>query len=441
MQTEKESILPQPPVSWKNRIKTWGQLARGECRDAGTQIVIFLKWLAVSLVLGLVIGGVSVLFHMSIEWATALRTAHVWLLFLLPLGGVAIAFLYKICGLEKDRGTDLVLMAVRSNEKVSIKTAPLIFGATFLTHLLGGSAGREGAALQLGGSIGGQVGRWLHMDDKDMRIITMCGMSAAFAALFGTPITAAIFSMEMISVGVMYYAAIIPCTVSALVGFLLAGFCGVQPVRFVLNDISAVHVWTFGKVLLLAALGAAVSIVFCRSIHFAGRVYAKLLPNKMLRGAVGGGLVIGLTLLIGSQTYNGIGMHVIERAFTEDSRPEAFALKMLLTIVTLGAGFKGGEIVPTFFVGATFGNVMGGLLGLDPAFGAGIGIVALFCGVTNCPLTSLMLSIELFGTNGIWFFALAAAVSYMLSGYYGLYSEQKIIYSKMRPEFIDKKVK
>ena len=176
-------------------------------------------------------------------------------------------------------------------------------------------------------------------------------------------------------------------------------------------------------------------------IRLAGRAYARFLPQPILRAVVGGLLVIALTYLFGTRDYNGAGMDVILRAVNGEARPEAFLLKILLTAVTLGAGFKGGEIVPTFFVGATFGNVMGGLLGLNPSFGAGVGIVALFCGVTNCPLTSLLISVELFGSQGILYFGIAAAVSYRLSGYYGLYSEQKILYSKLRPEFIDQKVK
>ena len=414
---------------------------RRESAETGGQLLAFLKWVLIAAALGLFIGGVSVAFDYSVDFATSFRKSHDWILWLLPLGGVAIVLLYKLCGLEKDRGTDLMLMAVRSTEQVTIKIAPLIFISTFVTHFVGGSAGREGAALQLGGSIGGKFGRLLHMDDKDLRIMTMCGMSAAFSALFSTPVAAVVFSMEVVSVGVMYYAALIPCTVSAIVGFWLATVCGVDPLRFTLAALPAFDLLSLGKVLLLGALCAAVSILFCQVIHTAGRWYARLIPQPVVRAAVGGGLVLLLTFIAGSRDYNGIGMDVIRRALGGEARPEAFILKLLLTALTLGAGFKGGEIVPAFFIGATFGNVMGGLLGLDPAFGAALGMVALFCGVTNCPLTSLLLSVELFGAPGLLFFAVATAVSYMLSGYYGLYREQKILYSKIRPEFIDKKAR
>ena len=400
---------------------------------------VFLKWMLFACLIGLLVGGVGTLFHYSIGWATQLRTAQPWVLWLLPAAGIAIVLLYKVCGMDEDRGTNLVLLAVRANEKISVRMAPLVFVATVLTHLCGGSSGREGAALQIGGSIASKIGRLLHFDEKDERIMTMCGMSAAFAALFGTPLSAAVFSMEVVSVGVMYYSAIVPCILSAVIGFAVAGFFQVEPERYHLAGIPQLDLLPLLQVILLGILCAVLSILFCKIMKGAGGLYRKLLPNKLLRIAAGGALVIGLTYLAGTFDYNGAGMDVIDDALFGQAKPEAFAMKLLFTAVTLGAGFKGGEIVPTFFVGATFGNTMGRLIGLNPSFGAGIGLIALFCGVTNCPLTSLIMSIELFGRDGMLFFAIVCAVSYMLSGYHGLYSEQKIVYSKLKPEFIDKK--
>lgn len=406
-------------------------------RHALEDIVVFLKWVVCACLVGVVLGGVGTLFHFCIELASHCFRSYDWLLWLLPAGGVAISLMYKLCGVEKDQGTNMVLSSVRSTEMISFKTAPLIFVGTFLTHLLGGSSGREGAALQMGGSIAGAVGRLLHMDEKDERVMIMCGMSAAFSALFGTPLTAAIFSIEVISVGVMYYAAIVPCVLSAVIGFGIAGLFGVKPTAFLISGIPELHAVSLLQVIGLAALCAVVSILFCQLMHGAGKLYQKYIPNMLIRAAVGGALVIALTFAVGSRDYNGAGMFVIENALTGQARPEAFLIKMIFTAVTLGAGFKGGEIVPTFFVGATFGCVVGGLLGLNPSFAAGIGLIAVFCGVVNCPISSLILSVELFGSKGMLFFGLACAVSYMLSGYYGLYSAQKIMYSKLRPEFIN----
>ena len=267
-------------------------------------------------------------------------------------------------------------------------------------------------------------------------------MSAAFSAIFGTPLTAVIFSMEVISVGVMYYSAALPCVVSSMVAYALAVHFGVQPPHFDLFGVPGISIVPALQVVLLAALCGLVSILFCVLIHGAGKFYRKNIPQP-LRIIAAGLLILGFTLLFESMTgtrdYNGPGMEIISNALAGEARPEAFLLKILFTALTLGAGFKGGEIVPAFFTGATFGCVTGRLIGMSPSFGAGIGLISVFCGVTNCPIASMFLSLELFGPTGLLYFMLASAVSYLFSGYYGLYSEQKILYSKFAPEFINKK--
>ena len=425
---------------------------RARLRELLEQPGAFVKWLVFAGVSGLLCGGVATAFYYAFEAVTGLRHAHPWLLFLLPLGGVAIVLLYRVCGMEGDRGTNFVLVAVREDQPLRLRTAPLVFLSTILTHLLGGSSGREGAILQIGGSISSRLGRWMGLDDKDRRIITMCGMSAAFSALFGTPLTAAMFSMEVTSVGVLYYAAIVPCVLASIVGLWVAQAFHVPPTQFSLAGVPNLSPLTLAQVIGLGVLFALLSILFCRLMHAAPHLYDKYLPNHLARAAVGGGLVIALTFLVwlwnpGTYDYNGAGEAVLSAAIGGEARPEAFLLKMLFTTITLGAGFKGGEIVPVFFTGATFGCTAAPLLGLHPSFGAGLGMVSVFCGVTNCPLTSLLLSLELFAGDSLGMFtgqslclfAVSIAVSYMLSGYYGLYSEQKILYSKLRPEFIDKK--
>ena len=408
------------------------------------QPAIFVKWLIFACLIGLICGGVGTLFHFAIDAAAELRGEYPWLLWLLPAGGALIVLLYRWCGMEKDRGTNFVLVAVRENEPLRLRTAPLIFAATVITHLVGGSSGREGAALQLGGSISSKIGRWMGLDDKDSRVITMCGMSAAFSALFGTPLAAAVFSMEVVSVGVMYYAAIVPCTIASLVGVGVASSFGVPPTAYALAGVPALSPLSALQCVGMGVLFALLSILFCRVMHAAPKLYNRLIPRPVLRAAVGGALVIALTYLVwlwnpGTYDYNGAGAGIIAQAIGGQARPEAFLLKILFTAVTLGAGFKGGEIVPVFFTGATFGCVAAPFLGLPASFGAALGMTAVFCGVTNCPMTSLFLAYELFGGQDLPLFALSCAVAYMLSGYYGLYSEQKIVYSKFRPEFIDKK--
>lgn len=399
----------------------------------------FIKWLFCSALVGAVVGAAGVLFHFALSGAAGFFALHSRLVYLLPLVGLLIAWLYKATKMENDKGTNAIFVSIRSNEKVRLVMAPLIFIGTALTHLFGGSAGREGAALQLGGSIAHNMGVLFKMDEKDKKLITMCGMSAAFAALFGTPLTAAVFSIEVISVGVMYYAALVPCIVSAAVGAGLAKLCGIAPTAFTLLNVPEGGFPAAGRVIILSFLTALLGIVFCFVLENTKKYFGKI-KNSYLRALISGGLIVILTLIVGSFDYNGAGMSVIERAIAGEARPEAFLLKMIFTAVTLSGGFRGGEIVPVFFTGATFGNTVARLIGLSPSFGAGIGLISLFCAVTNCPITSLILSIELFGANGLIFFAAAVAISYMMSGYSGLYAEQKIMYSKLRPEFIDKKV-
>lgn len=411
----------------------------GKLEDIGKMLLSFVKWIIIAAVVGAFVGIVGIFFHICVEKATEIRVEMPWLIWLLPIGGAAIVFLYKKTGMEKDRGTNLVLDAVRSNEPLNIKTAPLIFVSTVITHLFGGSSGREGAALQIGGSIASYVGTHIKLDEKDQRIITMCGMAAGFSALFGTPVAAVVFAMEVVSVGVMYYSAIVPCIIASAVGAYIASVFDIAPTSFsIIGSIPTIELLTIFKVIVLAVLCAAVSMLFCLTLKKTHKLYDKI-PNKTVAAIVGGLAVAILTFIIGTTDYNGAGMDVIGRAVAGEAEYEAFILKIIFTALTLGAGFKGGEIVPTLFVGATFGNAAGKLLGLGGSFGAGLGMAALFCGVTNCPLTSLILSIELFGTEGLIYYAVACAVSYKLSGYYGLYSAQKIVYSKHRPEFIDKK--
>ena len=411
----------------------------GKLEDIGKMLLSFVKWIIIAAVVGAFVGIVGVFFHICVEKATEIRVEMPWLIWLLPIGGAAVVFLYKKTGMEKDRGTNLVLDAVRSNEPLNIKTAPLIFVSTVITHLFGGSSGREGAALQIGGSIASYVGTHIKLDERDQRIITMCGMAAGFSALFGTPVAAVVFAMEVVSVGVMYYSAIVPCIIASAVGAYIASLFDIAPTSFsVIGSIPTIELLTIFKVIVLAVLCAAVSMLFCLTLKKTHKLYDKI-PNKTAAAIVGGLAVAILTFIIGTTDYNGAGMDVIGRAVAGEAEYEAFILKIIFTALTLGAGFKGGEIVPTLFVGATFGNVAGKLFGLGGSFGAGLGMAALFCGVTNCPLTSLILSIELFGTEGLIYYAVACAVSYKLSGYYGLYSAQKIVYSKHRPEFIDKK--
>ena len=408
---------------------------KARAQHIGLYVTTLLKWLAVGALVGGVGGFVGAAFHLGVNYATNVRLAHPWVLYLLPLGGVVIAGLYRVCRLE-GAGTNAVIESVHFGKKVPTLLVPLIFVSTVITHLCGGSAGREGAALQIGGGIGYRTGTLLHLGEKDLPLATLCGMAGVFSALFGTPLTATIFALEVISVGVLYYAGLLPCITASLTGYYIALLMGVEPTRFTV-PMPELNWPTLGLVAVLAVGCAVVSILFCRGLHITEHIASRVLKDPFLRAAAGGALIVAATLLLGTTDYNGAGMDVIQRALSGQADPWAWILKLAFTAVTIGCGFKGGEVVPSFFVGATFGCVFGGVLGLPLPFAAAVGLVAVFCGAVNCPIASVILSIELFGSSGLAYFAAACALSYLLSGYCGLYSSQTILYSKLKAEFIN----
>ena len=400
----------------------------------GQYAVTLLKWMVLGGVIGLVGGIIGSLFHIGVDTATQARLAHPWVLYLMPVGGLAIVGLYRLTKTE-GKGTNDIIASVHFGEQVPGLLVPVIFVSTVITHLCGGSAGREGAALQIGGGIGYQAGRLLRLGEKDLPLATLCGMSGVFAALFGTPLTATVFALEVISVGVLYYAGLVPCLTAALTGYLVSVLMGVPPTRFTVT-VPGLEVRTMLLVMVLALLCAVVSILFCRGLHGVEHLLKRTMKNPYLRVAVGAAVLIGLTLLTNGD-YNGAGMEVIGRAIAGQADPWAWVWKLLFTAITIGCGFKGGEVVPSFFVGAAFGCVAAGWLGLPAGFGAAMGLVSVFCGAVNCPLASIILSVELFGSGDLLYFARACSISYLISGYCGLYSSQTILYSKLRAEFIN----
>jgi len=396
-----------------------------------------IRWFLISLIVGAIGGTVGSVFHLLIDYVTEVRLNNRWVVFLLPLGGLLITYLYRLFKKEGKIDTNRVILSIREEQNIPLIMVPLIFVSTVITHFLGGSAGREGAALQLGGGIGYNIGRLIKLNGKDMHIIIRCGMAAVFAALFGTPLTAAIFALEVIRVGIFNYAGLLPCIISAVTGFGISGIFGIKPVRFFVAETVMSPLSTI-KIVVLAVLCALISILFCVSIHKTEVCMKKYIKNRYLRTAVGAVVIVLLSLLFLSGDYNGAGTSVIEKAMAGEVKPEAFIIKIIFTAITIAAGFKGGEIVPAFFVGATFGCAVAPLLGLNPALAAATGFVCLFCGVVNCPLASIILAYEVFGGANILFFAVACGVSYMMSGYFGLYNSQQFIYSKLTAEKIEK---
>ena len=402
--------------------------------DMLAYIVAFFKWAVMGAVVGVCGGVIGAVFSKCVALATTAREENGWLLYLLPIGGLLIVALYKLCRVS-GVGTNEVFKGVRTEKGVSVLLAPAIFLGTVITHLTGGSAGREGAALQLGGSVATLFGKVFRLNEKDRHILTMCGMSAVFASVFGTPMGACVFAVEVVFVGRLMSAALFPCMVSAVSAYGTARMLGAHAEHFNVRPVPQFSTEILFKVLIVAVVGALVSMLFCWVMHTGAHLFKKYFKNEFVRVAVGGVVIIALSVLLGTNDYNGGGMHVIERVFDEGKvNPEAFLLKMIFTSITIGAGYKGGEIVPTLFIGSTMGGTVALLIGMDPAFGAAVGIAALFCGVTNCPITTILLCIELFGGEGAVFYMAAALISFLLSGYFSLYSGQEMLFSKLKED-------
>lgn len=412
-----------------------------ELKKFMTHFIVCLKWIGLSLFVGAVLGLIATGFAYALNYVTGLREANNWLIFILPVAGLVIAFIYEKFGSEAARGTNTVIACINSDEKIHFIMTPIIFVSSIISHMFGASVGREGAALQMGASMGHTFSKFLKLNENDEKVLIMTGMSAAFAALFGTPLAASIFAMEVVSIGVMYYAALVPCLVSALTAYNLAKFLGVQYASYSLAVIPKFTPFTALMTALLGLLFAMVSILICVVLGLTERGFDRYLKNPYVRALVSGAIIVLGTLIVGNQDYNGLGINGILSAVSGNIVWYAFVIKLLFTAVSLAGGYKGGEIVPSLFIGATFGCAIGGLLSMPPSFCAALGMVAVFCGVTNSPISSLIIGIELFGGQGLWFFCLVSALSYMLSGYFGIYKSQLIVYSKYRSVYVHKSAK
>lgn len=391
---------------------------------AGRYLGTVSRTLLLAVALGVACGALGAGFHRAIDLATQVREAHRWLLWLLPVGGVLVLGLYRLCRVSFDAGTNLIIESVSADADVPILLAPLIVVGTVVSHLLGASVGREGAALQLGGSVGQGLGKLCKLGDRETRVAAQCGMAACFSAMFGTPLAAAVFVVEVIRVGRMGYHALLPCLCASMTAHLTALWLGAEPLRFVLGAVPALD-WL--GLVRSAALGvgcAVISILLCVCLEEGGHLAKTYIKSPYLRIALGGGLMALLTVGFGLYDYAGAGTQVIHQALAGEARPWSFLVKLALTALCVAAGFRGGEIVPTLFIGATFGCVAAPLLGLEPGFGAAAGMIALFCSVVNCPMASLLLACELFGTQEVGLMAVTACTAFVLSGKFGLYASQ-----------------
>ncbi len=407
-----------------------------------SKIKLFFIYVLLSLFIGAVSGAVGGVFHLWIEKVTDIRNENDFVIYFLPLTALLITLMYKI---SKDKlSTDTVLLGVRENGNISPLLAPFIFIATVLSHLVGASVGREGAALQIGGGIGNNLGRMLKIKDDKKGFLTVLGMAGAFSAIFTTPVTAAIFAIEVLSVGHMRYFEIFFCMLSSIVAFGISVLMGNHVIGFPdIGDMS----FSFDiiiKTIVIGILAGITAKLFCYTLEKCEKLTEKIFKNCYLRAFCIGLVILLITLLSGTRIYNGAGMDTIGLCLSGDNEAIlgffakwtlfAFLIKMLLTALSISAGLKGGEIVPSFFIGATLGALLGMVLGIDLSFASSIGMLVLFSGITNCPIASIVLGIELFGGGNILYFALAIGLGFIVSGKKGLYKEQRIVYSKFGTE-------
>ena len=384
----------------------------------------FIKWTLLGILTGILGGVIGAVFHLLLDYATELRTHHNVLIYFLPLAGLVIAGFYYIFRKMGKLDANRVIKASVDGSDVPVVIVPLIFVGTLLTHLFGGSAGREGAALQLGGGIGNKLAKILKLD-ADKKILTSTGMSSVFSALFGTPVAAAIFPLEIAGAGVLNVSTAFVCIVASVTARFISSLFGISPIAFTVNSTALLSATMLIKTVVFPLLCVVVGFLFCKSIKLTEKYMSRLIKNPFLRAFLGGAIVVVLTLLVGSYDYNGAGMDVITNAISGNAKAEAFILKIIFTALTLAAGFRGGEIVPVFFVGSTFGCVIAPILGVDPGFGAALGMISLFCSVTKSPIASIFLAVEIFGAKYIIFFALVCGITYVMSGYNGLYKTFK----------------
>ena len=399
----------------------------------------YLTGILLAVPIGIASGLASALFLVALDLVTNWFGAYPWLLFLLPAVGAATAWVYHVHGGNAARGNSAILDQIHdANEAgtVPLRMFPMILVTTLATHLVGGSAGREGTAVQMGGAIAAWFARLARVGPEHLRVMLMCGVSGGFGSIFGTPLAGTVFALEVLTLGGMRYDALIPCLVAALLGDLIVQLIGVEHTHYAIS--SSLPEFSITPILLVALAGVAfglTSTLFSEGMLYLERWSKRLIANPVLRGAVGGGLVAALTLVYGTRIYNGLSLPLLSAPFVGDAVPTfAFALKLLLTVVTLAFGFRGGEVTPLFVIGATLGATLAIPLGMPIDVLAALGFVAVFAAAANTPIACVLMGAELFGAESILWMGIAVFVAYAVSGDRGIYHAQRVVTGKRRPQ-------
>ena len=402
------------------------------------------KRLLLILPVAIVIGLFVAFFLWLLDWASLTRWQHLWLIYFLPFAGILIGWVYKMAGKDSDKGNNLILEEIHvPTNGVPARMTPLILFSTIITHLFGGSAGREGTAVQMGGSIAAQFGKWFQLHAEDKRIFLLAGMSAGFGAVFGTPVAGAIWALEVLSVGRIRYNALLPCLLAGVVADITCASCGIHHTHYTISFISnksfhfgfiAFDVFLLMKVIVAGALFGGAAYLFAQLTQLIKIKSKELITAKWLIPVIGAVIVIGISHAIGSFDYLGLGVtnpnhdgiSIVSSFIPGGANYYSWFIKLILTAITLGMGFKGGEVTPLFFIGATLGNTLSFLVHAPTDLFAGLGFIAVFAGATNTPIACTLMGVELFGGENVVYYAIACFVAYYFSGHRGIYSSQKV---------------
>ncbi len=413
-----------------------------------------VRWTFLVVPIALVIGSMVAFFLWLLGVAIHFNFNHPWLLFLLPLAGLLIHLIYQSVGKSSEKGNNLIMEQIHvEGGGVPKRMAPIILVTTVITHLFGGSAGREGTAVQIGGSIAAMFARWFKLKGIDMRMILTTGVAAGFGAVFGTPVTGAIFAMEVLTIGRIQYDALLPALIAAVVGDMTVAAWHVSHVHYhiallpqtpyFLSDFLHFDILLIGKVIISSAVFGLASFLFAGMVHEIKTICLKVFKHKWMIPVFGGLAIIGLTFLLGKPDYLGLGVEAeypgavtIPSAFhLAGSDTWSWLWKTIYTTLTLGTGFKGGEVTPLFYIGATLGNTLSGLLNAPVSLFAALGFIGVFAGATNTPLACTFMGVELFGGEHVLLFAVACFTAYFFSGHSGIYSAQRIAVPKIFDEY------
>lgn len=402
----------------KNRVK--------EFVYSFKQITTYLiKWLLICLVLGGITGSITAFFLSSLDWATTYREANQWIIALLPIAGFAIGMTYYLYGENIVKGNNLVIDEFHLPKKtIPFRMLPMILFSTILTHLFGGSAGREGTAVQMGAVIADRFTKTLRLSKRDRQIILIAGISSGFAAVFGTPIAAAIFAIEVLVARKLKMDTILPSFAAAILADYFCTLWGITHTSYTISEIASITPTNLLWTLIAGVIFGLTALIFSKSTHFLTNLFESKIKYPPLRPVIGGIALALAVYFMGTTKYIGLGIPTIVDAFNTNLESYDFLLKILFTSFTLGAGFKGGEVTPLFFIGAALGNILILFIPLPLGILASIGFVAVFAGATNTPLASTIMGIEIFGIEVGAFLALACLTSYIFSGNSGVYTSQ-----------------